>query len=77
MNYVEFFGGSYFVAWCSLWLFWVVVPIVQAVFKVVNITLRGWPPEHLNADGDWGPEPEQVRNEKADDQGRINTYTQP
>ena len=65
MSYVEFFGGSYFLAWCSLWLFWMIVPIFALVFKLVNrilrsinIALRGWPPVHLDADGDFlKPEP--------------------
>jgi hypothetical protein len=60
MTYVEFFGGSYFLAWCSLWLFWMIVPIASLIFNLVNrilrsinIALRGWPPEHLDADGDF------------------------
>lgn len=60
MNYVEFFGGSYFLAWCSLWLFWMLVPIMFYIFKIINrvirsinIIFRGWPPPHLDADGDF------------------------
>ena len=60
MDYVEFFGGSYFLSWCSLWLFWLIAPLMDFVFRVINrvlrrikVILRGWPPEHLDADGDF------------------------
>ena len=64
MTYVEVFGGSYFLAWCSLWLFWGVVPITTVLINFVmrcysrtlrslNILFRGWPPKHLDADGDF------------------------
>lgn len=59
MNYVEFFGGSYFLAWCSLWLFWIIIPIADIVFRIINrcirsinVCVRGWPPVWLDADGD-------------------------
>lgn len=25
------------------------------VLRTINIVCRGWPPEHLDADGDWEP----------------------
>jgi len=57
MTYVEYFGDSYFLAWCSLWLFWMIVPLVQLVAKLINrllrslnIWFRGWPPAHLDGD---------------------------
>lgn len=60
MTYVAFFGGSYFLAWCSLWLFWMCVPVAYLVFRILNrclrslnIALRGWPPSHCDADGDF------------------------
>jgi hypothetical protein len=60
MSYIEYFGGSYFLAWCSLWLFWMIVPLFTLVFRIINrvirsinIIFRGWPPEHLDADGDF------------------------
>jgi hypothetical protein len=62
MSYVQFFGDSYFLAWCSLWLFYIVVPLFKFGFLVINrilrtvkVVYRGWPPEHLDADGDWMP----------------------
>lgn len=65
MSYVEFFGNSYFLAWCSLWLFWMIVPLASLLLKIANrmlrslkVLLRGWPPAHLDADGDFLPAPE-------------------
>jgi hypothetical protein len=31
--------------------------LTNRVFRMVMVTLRGWPPAHLDADGDWKPEP--------------------
>jgi hypothetical protein len=62
MTYLQFFGDSYFLAWCALWLFWAVLPLAQIGFMIINrilrtikVIFRGWPPEHLDADGDWKP----------------------
>lgn len=63
--FVEFFGDSYFLAWCALWLFWVVVPLFAITFRAINrilrtirIIFRGWPPKHLDADGDFYVKPD-------------------
>lgn len=32
--------------------------LVVRVTRTINVTSRGWPPSHLDADGDWKPEPE-------------------
>ena len=32
--------------------------------RTINIAIRGWPPSHLDADGDWKPEPERVELER-------------
>ncbi len=70
MNYVEFFGGSYILAWCSLWLFWAVVSIAYIAFRLINrilrtikVVIRGWPPAHLDADGDFLTNSRNVREE--------------
>lgn len=55
-----------FLAWCALWLvwgvFWLVAVAFDVSFKLVNrmlrtikVCARGWPPEHLDADGDFKP----------------------
>ena len=62
-----------FIQWCALWLLWIPLFFGSMTFKLLmtpyrayNRTLRsrnianaGWPPEHLDADGDWKPEPEE------------------
>ena len=63
MNW-EFWGEHWFLAWSALWLVWAVVPIaiqcswiVNRILRAINVALRGWPPEHQDADGDWRPLP--------------------
>jgi hypothetical protein len=29
----------------------------RAILRGVLVSVRGWPPAHLDADGDWKPEP--------------------
>ena len=58
-----------FLTWCALWLVWGFIALAFAAcelsFKMVNrilrtvkVCVRGWPPPHLDADGDWRVEPE-------------------
>jgi len=69
MGMIEFFSEHYFLAWCALWLGWPAFSILNAVvFKLPNrllrsikVVLRGWPPAHLDADGDFKPEPKPVK----------------
>lgn len=69
MNW-EFWSEHWFLAWCALWLgwgiFWIAAIVISTASKLtnrilrsINIAIRGWPPAHLDADGDWKPEPEQ------------------
>ncbi len=62
--FVEFFGGNYFLAWCALWLLWGVVALTALVFQLVQVfyirtlravqvLFRGWPPENLDANGNF------------------------
>lgn len=56
-----------FLAWCALWLVWGVVWLVAVAFEIgfrllnrimrtIRVCARGWPPAHLDADGDWRPQ---------------------
>lgn len=51
-------------AWFSLWLFWGVVwlgailgeiafKLCNRLLRTIKVCARGWPPAHLDADGDW------------------------
>lgn len=57
-----------FLAWCALWLFWGFVAITVTAYELtirlicrllrtIKVVARGWPPPHLDADGDWRPVP--------------------
>ena len=56
----EFLDEHWFIAWCALWLVWGIIPLVEIIFRLANrilrtikVIFRGWPPEHLDADGDF------------------------
>lgn len=49
-------------AWSALWLLWAAVPLAEVGFRIINrlfrlilVSINGWPPPHLDADGDWKP----------------------
>lgn len=58
MNW-EFWGEHWFLSICALCVCYEVVfgvrVVVCRVFRTINITVRGWPPAHLDGDGDWSP----------------------
>jgi hypothetical protein len=56
-----------FLAWCALWLVWgfiwlglaafsISFRIINRILRTIKVCVRGWPPEHLDADGDWKAE---------------------
>jgi hypothetical protein len=42
-------------AYCALY---VSATMVNRVLRTVKVLVRGWPPAHLDADGDWRPQQE-------------------
>lgn len=61
---LSFASEHAFLTWCALWLLWVpyfafeiTAKLVTRTYRVILVSLRGWPPEHLDADGDWKPVP--------------------
>ena len=63
MNAWDFWNAHPFLAWCALWLLWAPAAIVGQLVRLANRFVRkanikaaGWPPSHLDADGDWKPE---------------------
>lgn len=61
---LSFASEHWFLTWCALWLAWTplialnqVTPIITRIYRVIMVSLRGWPPAHLDADGDWKPAP--------------------
>jgi hypothetical protein len=60
MDFWQFWNAHPFLAWCALWLLWGVVSLAQLAVNLVNrllrtvkVLARGWPPEGLDADGDF------------------------
>ncbi len=49
-------------AWWALAFCWslgcMVIKLANRVLRTVKVLCRGWPPEHLDADGDWQPREE-------------------
>lgn len=66
----EFVNTNPFITWCALWLVWLVAPLTNLVFTFVIgrpmrfllVALRGWPPVHLDADGDF-KKPDEITEE--------------
>lgn len=60
MTILQFMGEhpilSFFIAYLSVEG---AVRIGSRGFRSINILARGWPPAHLDADGDWKPDPNQ------------------
>lgn len=63
---LNFASEHYFLTWCALWLAWApfllvvivlnfTLRIVIGTYRALVITLRGWPPAHVDADGDRKP----------------------
>lgn len=68
MTLLEFAHEHAFLAWLLAWgwwgLVWLAISLAALLTRLVNrllrsikVVLRGWPPAHLDADGDWRPRP--------------------
>lgn len=59
MNAYDFMSGSPFLTFCIVYMLTTtLVRIVKSLVRARNIRFAGWPPLHLDADGDFKPEPE-------------------
>ena len=63
MGFWDFWHQHYFLAWCALWLVWgviwlatIMLRLCSRLLRTIMVSIRGWPPEHLDANGDWKPE---------------------
>lgn len=49
----------------SLFMCWSIVGAIRAIvvrmLRLVMVACRGWPPAHLDADGDWKPATEETK----------------
>lgn len=56
MTFYDFASEHYFATILLAWfLMWSVTVCWIRLFRVIQISKHGWPPEHLDADGDWKP----------------------
>lgn len=66
MNW-EFWGAHPWLAFSAIvaayCAFAMAIKLGSRILRTLNIAVRGWPPAHLDADGDWKPEPEYEGNE--------------
>lgn len=76
MGFWDFWNKHEFLAWCALWLVWGAIWLAAVVagvawkfcnrlLRTIKVCVRGWPPEHLDADGDWKPEPKHEEAQEA------------
>ena len=56
MNALQFFADHWLICLIALWF---MVELVGRCYsrtmRTILVSLRGWPPNHLDADGDWKP----------------------
>lgn len=75
-----------FLTWCALWLIWgvfwfagvaieVTARLVSRTFRATMVAARGWPPAHLDADGDWRPAPKVVAKSETATVGDMSHTT--
>lgn len=57
--FLKLAGTNPFLAFCVLWLIGciagVIFKIVNRILRTIRVARAGWPPPHLDADGDWKP----------------------
>jgi len=50
---------TFFLAWIAAWVICHFGNLlINRTYRTIKVCVRGWPPSHLDADGDWKPEPE-------------------
>lgn len=69
---LTFANDHWFITWCALWLVWgvlwlasvsiaIVTDLIRSIiirtYRLIMVVCRGWPPVHLDADGDWKEQP--------------------
>lgn len=52
---------GYFLLKAVLW------HLPNRILRTINVLMRGWPPAHIDADGDWRPQPKPTKPAAAKD----------
>jgi hypothetical protein len=67
MNIYEYMAGSPII---TILLAWCIVGGIRDIWRrttsLIRVAVRGWPPAHLDADGDWKHEPERDHPSQGD-----------
>lgn len=60
---LKFVGEHWFLTFIALCFVYglglTALRLVIRLFRMIKVLVRGWPPSHLDADGDWKPQPEE------------------
>lgn len=57
MNLFEFMSDSPILSFfLAFFICQMLLNFGSRVMRTLNVVVRGWPPAHLDADGDWKPE---------------------
>lgn len=57
MGFFDFFHEQWILAFFSICsVYYLCRTLMVSARRVVMVCARGWPPSHLDADGDWKPE---------------------
>jgi hypothetical protein len=61
VNFFDWINNHSFLAFvlvlCATSMCYAALAVARIVVRMVMVILRGWPPAHLDADGDWKPNP--------------------
>lgn len=59
MNVFQFMSDSPFLSFSVVYMITqTIVQVYTRTMRVLSVRKAGWPPAHLDADGDWKPGPE-------------------
>lgn len=48
----EHYFLTFVLLWCTLEI---TAKIISRTYRMIMVLVHGWPPDHLDADGDWKP----------------------
>jgi len=58
MDVLEWCGRHPIITILALWsIVELILKGLSRTYRMIMVSARGWPPPHLDADGDWKPEP--------------------
>lgn len=61
--WISFWAFFWFMAFAVTLLHVLLFTLPNRILRTIKVLCRGWPPEHLDADGDWKPVKEDSTDE--------------